>query len=466
MDLGRPLQRPDAETGVASDAANTREPDEARIAERRPRSIAQGGFESVLSRIVVLFCLVALVIVTGRLMEPAGRGLYALATVAASLCGLPLGAVWVANAVEIARRRATLAEILGGSMVIALVGGLAVAVVAVAISPLLGDRWWLVALPAAVTPFMLLSRYQEGLYTGVGHVRAVNRIRIARAALPLAFITPPLLAGASAKTAIAIWVLWWVALPVVLFFPVRSLAGRARLPREHGFYRRVVSYGVKISGLNAVTMFNDRVGLLALAAFASDADVGIYSIAIAGTQALLLVTEALTLSAFQRIGASSRTDSAALTARTIRHAVLMAAVGGVLLVPITFIAVPLTVGEEYSDVPLLLAILIPTAIGSAAFLPLYAFFEVQIATASMRLKVAGSALLGSVALSVALAPVWGRWGVAVGTSLAYVIASVVAFRCFRAESGSRLRDLRPGRGELRDYLALARTYSARWSRAS
>ena len=420
----------------------------------------------MLSRILVLVCLVALVIVTGRLMEPAGRGLYALATVAAALCGLPLGAVWIANAVEIARRRATLGEILGGSIVIAFAGGLAIAVVAVAFSPLLGDRWWLVAVPAAVTPFMLLSRFQEGIYTSVGHVRAVNRIRIARAALPLAFITPPLLAGASPRTAIVIWVLWWVALPVALSVPVQSLCGRPRLPRERGFYRRVVSYGVKISGLNAVTMFSDRVGLLALAAFATDADVGIYSIAIAGTQALLLVTEALTLSAFQRIGAGSRTDSAALTARTIRHSVLLAAIGGVLLVPITLVAVPLAVGEEYSDVPMLLAILIPTAIGSAAFLPLYAFFEVQIATASMRLKVAGSALLGSAALSAALAPVWGRGGVAAGTSLAYVIASVVAFRCFRVESGSRWRDLRPGRRELRDYLALARTYSARWSRSS
>jgi hypothetical protein len=47
-----------------------------------------------------------------------------------------------------------------------------------------------------------------------------------------------------------------------------------------------VSYGTKISGLNAVTMLNDRVGLLALAVFASDAAVGIYSIALAGTQAL------------------------------------------------------------------------------------------------------------------------------------------------------------------------------------
>jgi O-antigen/teichoic acid export membrane protein len=438
------------------------EQDEARIAEGRPRSIAEGGLESVLARILVLVCLVALVIVTGRLMEPAGRGLYALATVAASVCGLPLGAVWIANAVEIARRRETLGELVGGSMVIALVGGLAIAVIALAVSPLFGDRWWLVALPAAVTPFMLLSRYQEGLYTAVGHVRAVNRIRILRSALPVVFIAPPLLAGASARTAIAIWVLWWVALTVALHFALRSLAGPAKLPRERGFYGRVVSYGLKISGLNAMTMLNDRVGLLALAAFATDADVGIYSIAVAGTQALLLVTEALTLSAFQRIGASSRAESAALTARTIRHSMLLAAVGGVLLVPITLVAVPLTVGRDYADVPMLLAVLIPSAVGNAAFLPLYTFFEVQIATASMRLKVAGSALVASVVLSFALAPVWGRWGVAVGTSLAYVIASAVAFWCFRMESGTRLRDLQPGRRELRDYLLLARTYSARW----
>jgi O-antigen/teichoic acid export membrane protein len=228
----------------------------------------------------------------------------------------------------------------------------------------------------------------------------------------------------------------------------------------------VVGYGTKISGLNAVTMLNDRVGLLALAVFASDAEVGIYSIALAGTQALLLVTEALTLSAFQRIGASSRTKSAALTARAIRHSILLAATGSIALVPITYVAVPLTVGPEYADVPLLLAVLIPATIGSAAFLPLYAFFEVQVASASMRLKVAGSALLASVALSVALAPLWGPWGVAVGTSLAYLLASAVAYRCFKAESGTGLRALRPGVAELRDYFALARSYTARWSRAS
>jgi O-antigen/teichoic acid export membrane protein len=436
------------------------------MARGRPRSIAETGLEAVLSRAVVVLCLVGIVIVTGRLMEPAGRGLYALATVAASLCGLPLGAVWIANAVEIARRRTTLSEIYGASIAIALVGGLAIAVIALALSPALGNRWWIVAIPAAVTPFMLLSRYQEGLYTSVGHIRAVNLIRIARAALPLAFITPPLLAGASARTAIAVWALWWVALSALLFFPTRSLLGRPRLPRQRGFYRRVVSYGAKISGLNAVTMLNDRVGLIALAALASDADVGIYSIAIAGTQALLLVAEALTLSAFQRIGASPRTESAALTARAMRHCMLLAATGSIVLIPLAFVAIPFTVGDEYADVPTLIALLIPSTVGAAAFLPLYAFFEVQVATASMRVKVAGSALIANIALSVALAPVWGPWGVALGASIAYLLAGAVAFWCFKAESGTALRELRPGGREVHDYLAMVRSYAGRWRRAS
>jgi O-antigen/teichoic acid export membrane protein len=457
---------PPSETDVAASTGQSPRlgDDDARLARGRSRSIAHSGVEAALSRLVVLACLVTLVIVTGRLMEPAGRGLYALATVGAMLCALPLGSVWVANAVEIARRRTALREIYGGSIVIAFVGGIAIAALAVALSPVLGDRWWVVALPAAATPFMLLGRYQEGIYTSLGHIRAVNLIRIARSALPLVFITPPLLAGASARTAIAVWVLWWVALPAILLFPMRSLLGRPRLPSERGFYRRIVTYGAKISGLNAVTLINDRVGLVALALFAGDADVGIYSIATAGTQALLLVTEALTLSAFHRIGGDAREASAALTARAARHCMLLAGVGSVVLIPLTVVAVPWTIGDAYEDVPLLIALLVPATIGSAAFFPLYAFFEVQLATASVRLRIAGSALITNIALSVALAPVWGMWGVAAGASIAYIIAGAVAFSAFRAQSGIRLRELRPGRREIQDYVALAASYG--WRRES
>jgi O-antigen/teichoic acid export membrane protein len=432
-----------------------------RLAEFEPPSIAAGGVSAFIFRAIELVSLTLLVILTGRLMEPAGRGLYALASLTTTFLLLPLGPVWLSNAVEMARRRVPLTELLGGSIVIAAVGGLATGIVAMAVAPFLGDEWWVVAFPAAVTPFMLMLKYEEGFYTGLGHVQAVNLIRVARAVVPLLFIAPPLLAGASPRTAIAIWTLSFVVLPLAIFVPLRSLIGASRLPRDRGYYRRVVTYGGKISGLNAVDSINDRVGLLALAVFATDAAVGIFSIAIAALQALLIAPQALALSAFRRIGASSPEPSAELTARAVRHSVLFTLVGSLIVLPVVFLGVPWAVGEEYGDVPLLFCLLIPNAVCLAALTSLYTFFQVQAGKPGTLLRVGGCALIANVGLSIALAPLWETWGVAVAASCAGLIGGAVAVHAFRGESGARYRELIPGRGELEDYLTLLRSWFRR-----
>jgi O-antigen/teichoic acid export membrane protein len=346
-----------------------------------------------------------------------------------------------------------------------MVGGLATGLVALAISPLLGDRWWVIALPAAVTPFVLFSRYQEGLFTSLGHVRAVNLIRVGRSVLPLLFIAPPLLAGASPSEAIAVWTLSFVALPALVFFPLRALVGGPRAPRDRGVYRRVLSYGTRIALFDVVPVLNDRVALLALALFATDAAVGVFSIAIAATEVVLLATQALVLASFRRIGSDSRGASAKLTARTIRHSILLVATGSLLLVPGVYVAIPPILGPGYEQVPLLLVLLLPSMLYMAAVSPLYTFFSVQAEKPTRMLRVTSVALTVNVALAVALAPVWDVTGVAIAASLAGSIGLVVAFRTFTVESGTRLRELRPGRRELRDYAALGASF-ARRSRGS
>jgi O-antigen/teichoic acid export membrane protein len=452
---------PDPETLAAEERAPAIDPDDARVSGFQPPSIAAGGVSAFVFRTIELLAATLLVVVTGRLMEPAGRGLYALASLTMSILLLPLGAVWVGNVVELVRRRVPLREVLGGSLVIAAVGGVATGLLALAVAPLLGDRWWVVALPAVVTPFVLLLKYEEGLYTGLGHVRAVNLVRVARAVLPLVFIAPPLLAGASPRTAIAIWTLSFVVLPVLILVPLRSLAGSPRLPGDRRFYRRVVTYGGKISGLNAVDTLNDRVGLLALAVFASEAAVGIFSIAIAAAQVLLVAPQALALAAFRRIGISSAEPSAALTARAVRHSILLTVTGSLVAIPVVLVGVPWAVGEEYDEVPLLFALLIPNAVFLAALTSLYTYFQVQAGKPGTLLVVGGSALAANVGLSIALAPLWGTRGVAVAASCAGAIGGTVACLAFRAESGTRLRALLPGRGELKDYAALARSWLRR-----
>ncbi len=447
-------------------ASAAAEPHDEKAATFRPPSIAAGGLDALIFRGIELVSKVLLVVVTGRLMEPAGRGLYALASLSMSICGLPFGAVWLANAVEVARRRVVVRELLGASIVIAMAGGLATGLVALAIAPLLGDRWWVVALPAAVTPFVLLSRYQEGLFTSLGHVRAVNLIRVGRSVLPLLFIAPPLLAGASPSQAIAIWTLAFVTLPALVFFPLRALVGAPRAPRDRGVYRRVLSYGTRIALFDVVPVLNDRVALLALALFATDAAVGVFSIAIAATEVVLLATQALVLSTFRRIGSDSREASAVLTARTIRHSVLLAATGSLLLVPAVYVAIPPVLGPGYEQVPRLLLILLPSMVYMAAVSPLYTFFSVQAEKPTRMLRVTSVALTVNVALALALAPGWGVTGVAVAASLAGSLGLVVAFRTFIAESGTRLRDLRPGRRELHDYARIAASLAARAQRRS
>jgi O-antigen/teichoic acid export membrane protein len=426
-----------------------------RVATFRPPSIAAGGLESLLFKAGELVSQVLLVVLTGRLMGPSGRGLYALASLSVGLCQVPFGSVWIANAVELSRRRATPRELFGVSVVVAMGGGLLTCLVALAISPLLGERWWVLALPALITPFVLLRAYQEGIWQAVGHVRAVNLLRLGRASLPFLFILPPLLADASTRMTIVIWELAFVVMAVTAWFRLRAFIGSPQFPRDLDIYRRVTRYGLTISGFRIVEVLNERNGLIALAIFSTNAAVGVYSIAVAATEVLLLATEALALSTFKRISSDSREASVALSIRTVRHSVLLVAAATVVVIPAAYVALPWVLGAGYGDVPLLLVLLTPNVLCLAAVRPLYSFFQVQTQKPRSMYRMVGSALVANTALNVALVPVWGARGAAIAASASGIVAVVVAYRAFAAESHARLADLRPRRADIKAYVELA-----------
>ena len=427
--------------------------------------MARGGVDAFVFRIAELIAQVALVLITARLMEPAGRGLYALASLTAMLCSLPLGSVWSAAAIELAKRRTSLPELLGACGVIAAVGGLVTALAGFAVAALLGDRWWVVALPAAAAPLILCARYGEGLYQSLGHVRAVNWITLGRVLLPLLFITPPLLAGASVRTAIEVWTLWFLVLPVLVYFPLRRLAGGQRLPAEHALYRRLVTTGGKLSVANFALTMSTRIALIALAVFADDAAVGVFSVAVAAGDALFLTTNALASSSFLGIASRAREESAALTARAIRHAILLALVLGALLVPGVVVLLPMIVGEGYGDVPALLGIMLPGVLGLSGFWMLHTFFTVQVARPAIVTRIALLTMGAGLLACLALVPLMGLWGAALATTAANLLAAGLSFRRFHQIAGVRLRELRPGRAELRDYKTLLRTTVAARARS-
>jgi O-antigen/teichoic acid export membrane protein len=427
----------------------------------RPPSIVRGGVEAIVARVLELIGQVAVVIVTARLMGPAGRGLYALASLTAVLCSLPFGSVWSANAIEVAKRRTPLRELLGASLVIALVGGVATALAAFAIAATLGDRWWVVGFPAATAPLILFARYGEGLYQAIGHVRAVNVITVGRVLLPLALITPPLLADAEIRTSIAIWTLWLVLLPALMYPPLQRLLGAPRLPSEHGLYRRLVVTGTKLSVANTALVVSPRIALIALAAFSGDVAVGVYSLAVAAGDVLYLTTNSLVSTTFEGIASRDREASVALAARSIRHTFVLAAGVAALLVPGVALLLPTVVGDGFEDVPLVLVILLPGIFGLSCFWVLHTFFTVQLGRPAIVTRIAVITLVVNSVLCVVLVPLLGLWGAAIATTIANLIAATLSLHGFRTISGVPLRALWPGTAELRDYAGLARAVWAR-----
>jgi O-antigen/teichoic acid export membrane protein len=471
----RPLRRPRAQApprqAVAErDAVAGRtavaDVDEFGVKEFEPPSVATGGLESVIFKACELVSQVLMVVLTGRLLGPAGRGIYALASLSVSLCQLPFSSVWVANTVELARKRATPRQLAGVSVVVAAGGGVLTAVVAIAISPLLGDKWWVLAFPALITPFVLLRGYQEGMWQALGHVRAVNLLRLGRASLPFLFILPPLLADASIRATILIWELAFVVLSLTAWFRLRAFIGSVQFPRDRAIYKRVTRYGLTISGFRIVEVLNERNGLIALAIFTSDAVVGVFSIAVAATEVLVLATDALALSTFKRISFESREHSAALSVRTMRHCVILAAAASVIVIPTVYLAIPFVLGDGYEDVPLLLVLLTPNVLCLAAVRPLYSFFQVQTQKPAKMYWVVGAALVTNTVLNIVLVPLWDAQGAAFAASISGIVGVTVAFRAFSAEAQVRLADLRPGRDDLMAYVDLAKSLLARVRRTA
>jgi O-antigen/teichoic acid export membrane protein len=418
--------------------------------------VAKGGAQMFAYRAVELAAQALMIIITARLLEPEGRGLYALAALTAMLCVIPIGAVWMANAFEIARGRATPREILGASVALSVVGGAATALVAFAIAPFLGDRWWVVVFPAATTPFLLLGRYGDGLFQTLGRIHAVGLITLARVVIPLVFITVPLLAGASDRTAIGIWAVSMIVVTAFIYFPLRRVTGGQEVPRDRALYARLVRFGTKLSPATAGQVGASRAGLVVLAAMVSATAVGVYSVAVAVGEVLYLTSQALGVSAFRRIGTDSRESSIRLSARSMRHAVLLAVVGGVVMVPASLLLLPAIVGAGYEDVPLLLALLVPGIIAQAGSLTLTTFFTVQVGQPWIVTRATLWMAALSIVVSVPAIAALGIWGAAIGASVGNIVGAVLIVHAFHRESGLPLGTLRPGVGELTDYRQLTR----------
>ncbi|WP_157263595.1 oligosaccharide flippase family protein [Azohydromonas aeria] len=406
--------------------------------------LARGASLNLLARAATVALGLALMVHVARL-GPAVQGAFALFVAVESVL-LTLGSGF---GLALARRISHHQEAPGRSLrrwlMVAVAFGAVAALVLLALAAAIErapyDRLGLLALAA---PLLLLVPTASGLWLGQGRMAPLNAPQVAAPALVLAaLLLLPLLrpAGEGADLLGPVLVAW-VAAKVLVGLATATAALR-QAPAEagppRGGLKRDARFVIEIGLTNVVSLLNYRVTLFLVERQEGLAAAGVYSVAVQVAELLWLLSSALTVSAYHRIGQPD-TDAAARTAlQAARLNVGLAALAAPLLWGAAALALPRVLGEAYAGALMPLAALLPGIVAYAAASSLSAFFTNHLGRPHLSGLIAALSLALNTLGCLLVVPRFGAVGAAASTSAAYLGAIGVALWLFRraAAGGAR-----------------------------
>jgi O-antigen/teichoic acid export membrane protein len=435
------------------------------------RTLASGSaqlFGATLASNVGFF--VAVVILTRGLI-PAERGTVAFVIVSALavavICGLGLGD---AAAVFASTRPDTRPRVLTNLLLVltltSVAGALAVSVVFDALGGarpdgitklevfLIGVGVVVTALFEAVKAFLLgCSRFRsqalvQGLWPWVyaGLLLAVSLTR-----------------GLTVVASVTCWVACFGAAALGLIaIAVRSVGlGRpdARL------FQSSLHFGLRAWPINTSRFLNFRVDQILMGFLATKAALGIYSVAVSASEALLYLSYAIGSAIVPVIGGSEESNRGERTMKTLRALLLVTAVAIALAAVIGPILLPLVFGHTYRGSVIPFLFLLPGALGFAALSVLGG----ALVAGGRPGRASGGflvALVVGVALDFALIPPLHAAGAAIAASAAFMAGGGAAIASFHRTHPVPWRALVPGASDVRSLAALVSSGAQRRLRGS
>ena len=428
---------------------------------------------SAASRAAVAVAGAAATVVLARLLGPAAWGRYFVAQslvamlLSATTLGVEHGIAYYVGAGRWAARAALAAATRVAVLTGAAGAGAGIAVRLLVPSAFAGLPVRLTAVAVAGLPFALGWLYASYVALATDRYEASMLMPAAQAVLVLVLGVPgAVLFGVSGAVAGATLASVAVGVGALVY-------GRRRLPdagpAEPGQLRRAISFGVKGYAANALQLLNYRLDLFVLAAVASTATVGRYSLAVSVTSLLWLLPRALSDVLFPRVARLTVSEDAdalrMVEEKSVRHASLVVLAGGLaLLVALELLVVPVF-GAQFGPATNLGLILLPgaAAVGIGSILaativgrgrPIYTLYITLVSTPL------------TVLLYAVLIPPWHAVGAAVASTLSYCSSFLLGSFYYRRVTGRRVLPLLlPTRSEWDDLAALYRRLRARAARS-
>ena len=434
-----------------------------------PRPLTAGAALTAASQVAVALTGSLTTIVVARALGPAGAGGWAVAQtillllMVATTLGVEHGIVYFVSSGRW-DPRAAYRSALG----LALVAGSCGAALVLGVRLLVPDAfaslsWQLTAVVVAALPFALAWFYGSYCALATDRYEAFALPPAAQSALVLVFAVPGAvvfglrgvvvgLAGSSVLVGVAM-VLW----------AKRRLAGTS-VPAQPRQLRRAIGFGIKGYGSNALQLLNYRLDLFILAAVASSATVGRYSVAVAVTSVVWLLPNSLSNVVFPRVAQldarGDRTQRDLVEAKSLRHASLLAGSGAIALAVVLELLVVPVFGSDFRPSVGLGLILLPGAVfvGVSTVLtsiiaghgkPIYPLYVALLVTPL------------TIALYATLIPLLHASGAALASTVSYATTFLLLCWFFRRMTGRQaLPLLLPTRAEVDDLRALPRTVSS------
>jgi O-antigen/teichoic acid export membrane protein len=388
------------------------------------------------------------VIITARALGPAGRGdVVFLTTIAMLTATLATLGIEEANGNLAGVAPATRRALASNSAILALVlGGTAVAVLFAlftAFPGMAGDstpelRW----LAAAAIPILILQIALQFLIRADYGFALTN---VATLAAPVLTVTVngvlALTGRITVGAALAVWVgAQLVSTTLLVAYVARRLQGfgRPNLRLALG----ALGFGVKAHTGRVMKTGNYRLDQWLLGSMAGSKELGLYSVAVAWSEALFYLPEAVGMVLRPDLVRASRSDAARRAATAFRIAVLLTVpvvLGLIVAAPILCITV---FGDSFAGSVDDLRVLAPGAFGMVALKLLANALTAQGKPMLGNAAVA-VAFLTTIALDLLLIPSHGGLGAAVASTAAYTAGGLAVAIIFARTLRARMGDLVP-----------------------
>lgn len=290
---------------------------------------------------------------------------------------------------------------------------------------------------AAALPFAMFAQSAGGLFLADGDVRVLNiKELLPNVLAPLVYVPVIVFFYRTLWVVLAAWAGSYIVGAIYIAFAMRRYGRSESAPADgRELAKEQVSFGSQ-AGLSTLLQYLDfRVDVFLVMFMLGSAALGIYSVGIAIGEFIWQLSSAMINPALKDIGGKDFARAAEVTAKCMRHSLVLVLAAAVCVGLLAQKLVPLVYGPAFSYGAIVTIALLPGIVSYSMMPALSAFFSQQLGRPRVPSYFSAFSAVVCAAITALALPRYGIIAAAIATSVSYSAAFLVAIIYFTRVSG-------------------------------